>query len=284
MNSINPNKLAILTGAGGGIGEAIALQLDAQGYKLVLCDIQKQKLQLLSDKLKTKPDIYIFDLTDPIQVELNAKKILNEYPKIDVLINNAGYTKEGSFLSFEISEISRHLEINLMSGLRLMHIITPKMVQQRQGSIICIVSIGGITALADSSLYSSSKFAMRGFLTAFHEELKNSGVKVSGIYPAAVDTPMLLHEAMNGGSVLNWLNEVQSPKAVATAVLKGIQTGAMEIYVPYGEGLLARVTAVFPWLIGSLSPILNWLGERGRRKWLRKKGIHPITLVPISKV
>ncbi|MDF3818516.1 SDR family NAD(P)-dependent oxidoreductase [Leptospira sp. 96542] len=283
MNPSFLNKVAILTGAGGGIGEAIALRLDALGYKLLLCDIQKQKLEILSAKLKTKPDFYIFDLTDPEQVEVNAKKILNDHPKIDVLVNNAGYAKEGAFLSLDISEIYRHFEINLLSGLRLMHTIAPRMVEQREGAIVCIVSMGAITALADSALYSSAKFGLRGFLTAFHEELKKTGVKVSGVYPAAVDTPMLLHEAMHGGSVLNWLSDVQSPDAVAKAVLKGIQKGTMEIYVPYGEGLLARVTAVFPWFVGFLSPILLWLGERGRRKWLKAKGIDPISFSPIAK-
>ncbi|WP_209452015.1 SDR family NAD(P)-dependent oxidoreductase [Leptospira ryugenii] len=276
-------KIAILTGAGGGIGEAIALRLDALEYKLVLCDIQKPNLERLAEKLKIKPDLYLFDLTNPKQVEENAELIKAKYQTIDVLVNNAGYTKEGPFLRADRSEINRHLEINLLSALRLVHCIAPKMIEQKFGSIVCIVSIGGITALADSALYSSAKFGLRGFLTAFHEELKNSGVKVSGIYPAAVDTPMLLHEAMHGGSVLNWLNAVQSPDAVAKAVLRGIKTGRMEIYVPYGEGLLARVSAVFPWLVGFLSPVLLWLGEKGRRKWLRSKGIDPITFVPLSK-
>ncbi len=270
-------KIAILTGAGGGIGEAIAQRLDALGYKLILCDIQRQKLERLAEKLKIKPDLFIFDLTDPRQVEENVERIKGKYKTIDVLINNAGYTKEGPFLRVDRSEINKHLEINLLSALRLMHTIAPKMIEQTFGSIVCIVSIGGITALADSALYSSAKFGLRGFLTAFHEELKKTGVKVSGIYPAAVDTPMLLHEAMHGGSVLNWLNAVQSPDAVAKAVVKGIKTGRMEIYVPYGEGLLARISAVFPWLVGYLSPILLWLGEHGRRKWLRSKGIDPIT-------
>ncbi|GBF38159.1 SDR family NAD(P)-dependent oxidoreductase [Leptospira johnsonii] len=269
------SKTALITGAGGGIGEAIALRLDKAGYRLILCDIEKEKMKSISSRLSKNPELIACDLTKSEELESLVSIVKSKFPDVEVLVNNAGYAKEGPFLEQNISEIDRHAGINLLAPIRLIRAIVPMMLERGKGSVANIVSIGGIISLADSALYSATKFGLRGFLTAIHEELKGSGVKISGIYPAAVDTPMLMHEAMNGGTVLNWLNAVKSPDDVAKAVLKGIQTGRLEIYVPYSDGLTSRLAAVFPWLVGSLSPILKWFGEKGRRKWLRKKGIDP---------
>ncbi|TGL28478.1 SDR family NAD(P)-dependent oxidoreductase [Leptospira koniambonensis] len=266
-------KTALVTGAGGGIGEAIAIRLDKAGYQLVLCDIKKERMESVSSRLSRKPELIACDLTKQEEVESMVSILNSRFSDLEVLVNNAGYAKEGPFLDQNISEIDRHTGINLLGPIRLIHAVVPMMLRKGSGSVVNIVSIGGIIALADSALYSATKFGLRGFLTAIHEELKGTGVKISGIYPAAVDTPMLLHEALNGGTVLNWLNAVKSPDDVASAVLRGIRTGKLEIYVPYGDGLSSRLAALFPWLVGKLSPVLKWLGEKGRRRWLRKKGI-----------
>ncbi|PJZ77334.1 short-chain dehydrogenase [Leptospira neocaledonica] len=265
----------MITGAGGGIGEAIALRLDKAGYRLILCDIQEEKMKSIASRLSKTPELIACDLTKSEELEAMVSVVKSKFPNLEVLVNNAGYAKEGPFLEQNTLEIDRHAGINLLGPIRLIRAIVPMMLERGRGSVANIVSIGGIISLADSALYSATKFGLRGFLTAIHEELKGSCVKISGIYPAAVDTPMLMHEAMNGGTVLNWLNAVKSPDDVAKAVLKGIQTGKLEIYVPYSDGLTSRLAAVFPWLVGSLSPILKWFGEKGRRKWLRKKGIDP---------
>ncbi|PKA14893.1 SDR family NAD(P)-dependent oxidoreductase [Leptospira haakeii] len=270
-NEFSRPKIALITGAGGGIGEAIALCLDKAGYHLV----KEEKMKSVANRLSKKPDLMVCDLTKPEELEAMVGVLKSQFSEIEVLVNNAGYAKEGPFLEQNVSEIDRHAGINFLGPIRLIRAIVPMMLERGRGSVANIVSIGGIISLADSALYSATKFGLRGFLTAIHEELKGSGVKISGIYPAAVDTPMLMHEALNGGTVLNWLNAVKSPDDVAKAVLKGIRTGKLEIYVPYSDGLTSRLAAVFPWLIGSLSPILKWFGERGRRRWLRKKGINP---------
>lgn len=268
-------KIALLTGAGGGIGEAIALRLDKAGYRLVLCDIKKEKMKSIAGRLSITPELIACDLTKPEELEALVSFMKSKFPEVEVLVNNAGYAKEGPFIEQSTSEIDRHAGINLLGPIKLIRAIVPMMLEKGRGSVANIVSIGAIISLADSALYSATKFGLRGFLTAIHEELKGTGVKISGIYPAAVDTPMLMHEALNGGTVLNWLNAVKSPDDVAKAVLRGIRTGKLEIYVPYSDGLTSRLAAVFPWLVGSLSPILKWLGEKGRRRWLRKKGIDP---------
>ncbi len=269
-------KIALITGGGGAIAEAIAIRLDKLGYTLILSDISKDKMSSIVGKLSRTPETIVCDQTKVSDVDALIRRVEQKYPDIELLINNAGFTKEGPFLRQNVSEIDRHAWINLLSPIRLIHGLVPLMLKRKRGAVVSIVSMGGIVALEDSALYSAAKFGLRGFLTAFREELRGTGIKVSGIYPAAVDTPMLMHEALNGGTVLNWVNAVKSPDDVARAVLRGARTGILEIYVPYSDGLTSRLAAVFPWLIGFLSPILKWIGEKGRRRWLRKKGIDPI--------
>lgn len=266
-------KIALITGGGGAIAEAIAIRLENEGYQLLLSDISFEKMSQVKGKLKGNPHFFVCDQTNPDEIQNLIHSIQKDYPEISVLINNAGYTKEGPFTSQTTSDIQRQIWINLLSPIHITHGILPLMLKHGEGAIVSIVSIGGIIALADSSLYSAGKFGLRGFLTALYEELRNTKIKVSGIYPAAVDTPMLLHEALNGGTTLNWVNQVQSPDDVAKAVMKGIKKGTLEIYVPYSDGLVSRLVAVFPWLMGILSPILRWIGERNQQKWLKKKGI-----------
>ncbi|MCT8332691.1 SDR family NAD(P)-dependent oxidoreductase [Leptospira sp. 85282-16] len=266
-------KIALITGGGGTIAEAIALRLEKEGYQLLLSDISLEKMSQVKEKLKGDPRLFVCDQTNPEEIQNLIHSIQKDYPEISVLINNAGYTKEGPFINQSISDIQRQIWINLISPIHITHGILPLMLKRNEGAIVSIVSIGGIIALADSSLYSAGKFGLRGFLTALFEELKHTKIKVSGIYPAAVDTPMLLHEALNGGTALNWVNPVQSPDAVARAVIKGIKKGTLEIYVPYSDGLISRLVAVFPWLMGKLSPALLWIGKRNQQKWLKGKGI-----------
>ncbi|MCW5728284.1 hypothetical protein [Parvibaculum sp.] len=113
---------------------------------------------------------------------------------------------------------------------------------------------------------------MRGFLAGFHQEMAAHGVKVSGVYPAAVDTPMLHHEALHGGSVLNFIDKVMTPEDVAAATLKAIDSGKLEIYVPWSASILARFFGAFPWMIRPLLPTMEKIGEKGRLKFIARKG------------
>jgi len=121
-----------------------------------------------------------------------------------------------------------------------------------------------------SAMYSASKFGLRGLLCALNNEVHSAGVKVSGIYPGAIDTKMLRYEATNGGSALNFLSKIHDVDEVADAFEKALDTGRLEIYVPYSESLSARLAAGLPWIIRPLIPSLNRAGERGRKKFLKR--------------
>ena len=132
------------------------------------------------------------------------------------------------------------------------------------------VSLGGVIAMPTSATYSAAKASLRAFLASLNAEVTNTGVQVSGIYPSAVDTPMLREEAVSGGSPLNFLSAVQTIDQVADAYERALKNGQLEVYVPWSESVSARIAMWTPAMIPRIIPLLNRIGERGRSKYLRQ--------------
>lgn len=265
-------RKALVTGAGGGIGAAISRALDARGYRLILVDREMAPLDALAATLCSPAEMLLCDLSSRTDVERLCEKLGGEHADLDVLVNNAGIVVPGAVTDLDQAALDLHLEINLRAPIRLMRAAAPQMIARRRGAMVATVSLGGVISLKDSAIYSASKFGLRGFLCGFHQELAPLGVKVSGVYPAAVDTPMLHHEALHGGSVLNFVDRVMTPEDIAAATLKAIDTGRLEIYSPWSASLMARFFGSFPWMIRPILPLMEKLGEQGRRKFLARKG------------
>jgi short-subunit dehydrogenase len=263
---------ALVTGATGGIGAAITRALDRRGYSLVLVDRDMAALETIAATLSRPPEKVACDLASRVDVEELCETIARDHGDLDILVNNAGIGIPGAAADLSQEILDRHLEINLRAPVRLMRAVAPQMIARRRGVMVATVSLGGIISLKDSAIYSASKFGLRGFLGGFHQEMAPCGVKVSGIYPAAVDTPMLHNEALNGGSVLNFIDKVMTPEDVAEATLRAIDTGKLETYVPYSASLMSRFFGAFPWMIRPILPYMEKIGEKGRLKFIAKKG------------
>lgn len=263
---------ALVTGAGGGIGVAITRALDRRGYSLILADRDMAALDAIAGTLLRPAEKIACDLSSHEDVELLCEALARDHPDLDILVNNAGIGVPGAVADISQELLDRHLEINLRAPIRLMRAVAPQMIARRRGIMVATVSLGGIISLKDSAIYSASKFGLRGFLGGFHQEMAPFGVKVSGIYPAAVDTPMLHHEALHGGSVLNFIDKVMTPEDVAEATLRAIDTGKLEIYVPYSASLMSRFFGAFPWMIRPVLPFMEKIGEKGRLKFIARKG------------
>ena len=93
---------------------------------------------------------------------------------------------------------------------------------------------------------------------------------VTGVYPAGVDTPMLRHEATHGGSALNFVGKPVEADEIARAYERALGRPRLEVYVPYSESLTSRLAGAFPWILGRLYPLLTWMGEKGRAKFLKR--------------
>lgn len=267
-------KYALITGAGSGIGAAVAKRLDQAGYSLIISGSNPSKLQVLAESLEGSPVIEVADLTSREDVKKLSDKLKHKHPALALAFINAGTIEIGSFADRAPDTIDREIDINLRSALHLIQACIPGMQQQRSGHIIATSSVGGTFALRGSSVYSATKFALRGFLSALQQELIVHNIKVSGIYPGAIDTPMLRYEALNGGSPLNFLHEPKPVSDVADGFIRTLKTGQLETYIPYSDGISARLIGMFPWIIPRLLPLLEKAGERGRRKFIESRKLH----------
>ncbi|MGV1786679.1 MULTISPECIES: SDR family NAD(P)-dependent oxidoreductase [Agrobacterium] len=264
------DKTALVTGAAGGIGQVLTERLVAQGYKVLMLDINAQSLEACKARFGDAVTPVICDLTDRDSVAKARKEVGIAVRSLDVIVNNAGFIVPGPFIKAEADAIEKQMQINLLGPLRVLNTFLPLMVTN--GHVVNVISMAGILPLKDSSVYAAGKFGLRGFTISLALELKERGIKVSGIYPSSVDTPMLQMEARNGGSPLNFLAEPLSPETVANAIMRAIREGKLEYYVPYGDGLLSRIVSAFPWSIARLLPRFEKKGMVGKQRYLAKIG------------
>jgi short-subunit dehydrogenase len=265
---------ALVTGGGGGIAGELALRLDARGYDLLLADIDHDRMAAVAARLSRPATLLDTDLSTQAGIAELAERITSEHPDLDLLVNNAGYISPGEVADLDAADLERHVFIMLLAPMQLARAAAIVMRQRGRGDILGIVSMGGIIALRGSASYSASKFGLRGFHTALQQELAPHGVRVMGVFPSGVDTPMLRKEAQHAsGSPLNFVGTVLTPAQIGDACLKALESGKLETYVPYSDSVTTRVLGAFPWLIRRVEPPFAALGERGRERFLRERGL-----------
>ncbi len=192
----SPAAVALITGASQGIGHAIALRLASLGIHLMLCARNTEKLTALQARIQSQyPEITCLirpcDVRDAGQVQAVVDDTLSTLGRVDILINNAGVAPQiGLFQESSIADIDRTIDTNLKGCMYAMRAVIPQMVQQQGGTIININSVAGKTAYPYWSVYDASKFGLHALTEAVAEEQRNNHIKVIGIYPGAVDTPI----------------------------------------------------------------------------------------------
>lgn len=266
-------KVAVLTGAAGGIGSEIAKMLDNQGYHTVLVDLNLERLEQLSRKLVNTPMCIASDITDSEKVDQIRNQVIQAYGKIDVLINNAGVinTKPTELSSYE--EIDLEINVNYKAAVYMTKAFLPYMIAQKTGHIISISSLGGLMPLKETPGYSGSKFALRGYMLSLYLAVKKHGIHVSTLYPTAIDTPMLLKESITGGSPLNFFSAPLSPEDVASAVQKAIQKKKIEISLPGAAGVFCKIMSTFPKQIPLMTEMIKPLSDINLKTYVEKNKV-----------
>jgi short-subunit dehydrogenase len=264
-------KFALVTGAAGGIGQPLTRRLLDAGFHVLMLDINATGLEAARDKLGGNTTGIVCDLTESASVAAAAARVREVTRQIDVIVNNAGFIKPGPFLSLNEQDIERQVQINLLGPLRVLHHFLP--VVPNGGSVVNIISMAGILPLEDSTVYTSGKFGLRGFSSSLSLELRTRGIRVSGIFPSGVDTPMLRMEAQSGGSPLNFVSDPLSAEQVADLAIRAVKEGKLEYYLPYGDGVMSRLFGCVPWILPSLLPMFLKKGIAGHKRYLAKIGV-----------
>lgn len=259
------NKTIIITGASGGIGSALAKALDARGANLVLADINFDSLTLSASGLTSQPLLIQCDITNRAEVKGLIESALSKFSKIDILINNAGIIRPGLFEHGNYENIDAQMNVNFMGAVNCSKEVLPVMIPAQGGHIVTISSLAGIVPETYSSIYTASKFALRGFFFTLRIELRKHNVNVSTVFPDSVKTPMLMYEASQGGSPLTFLGEALPPDKVVQAVIRAIEKNRSEIYVPTSTGIFSKIVMCWPWLVTKVWPLLENIGEKNKK-------------------
>jgi NADP-dependent 3-hydroxy acid dehydrogenase YdfG len=214
-------KTALITGGGSGIGLAVARVFLKEGARVAIAGRNAEKLQRASQTLAAgdRLTFQAADVADPIQVQDLVRKVLEHLGRIDILVNNAGINiKDREFRKLTPESWQRLLRVNLDSAFYCMHAVLPQMFQRRDGLIVNISSTSGKRAHPLAGVaYAASKFGMAALGLGLAAEEKDSGVRVSNIYPGEVDTPIL--EARPEPLSEAHRQSILKPEDVAAAVL-----------------------------------------------------------------
>jgi 3-oxoacyl-[acyl-carrier protein] reductase len=187
-------KVAIVTGAGGGIGRAISLLLAQSSVRVVLAARNQAHLEKARESILSVGGEALAvptDVTSEEALERLVESALQAYGSIDYLINNAGWGKKAPLLKSRIDDWDRTLSVNLRAPMILSKLVLPTLIGKRSGAIVNIGSISGKQGSADVAAYAASKFGLVGFTESLFEEVREHGIKVSVIHPGFVDTPLI---------------------------------------------------------------------------------------------
>lgn len=188
-------NLAIVTGAGQGIGAAIAKGLAKEGYRVVLIARNKAKLDIVCQEIKNQdntifdPVVLPIDLTEYNNVDIELNKLHQKFGEISILVNAAAMFMDGS-LSEPVDNFKKILEINLVAQYNILKTVVPIMKEQKSGYIFNIVSRAAKYGFADGGIYGASKFGFQGLSESLYHELAPFGIHVTSLCPGWVNTEM----------------------------------------------------------------------------------------------
>ncbi|OMQ08079.1 3-ketoacyl-ACP reductase [[Flexibacter] sp. ATCC 35103] len=187
------NKNALITGAGKGIGKAIAIALAKEGVNVILVSRTQADVDQLAAEttaLGVKSLALSADVSDINSINSAAEKALAEFKTIDILINSAGIASFGKFLELEPDAWERIIQVNLMGTYYTTRAIIPNMIERQTGDIINISSTAGLNGNALTSAYSASKFAVLGLTDSLMQEMRKHNIRVTALTPSTVATDM----------------------------------------------------------------------------------------------
>jgi len=229
------NQVAVVTGAGRGIGQAIALKLAAAGadiaavdLKLEFCAETVQKV----DALGRKAWSFAANVSDVDSVEAVAEQILAAASKVDILVNNAGITKDGLLMRMSEADWDAVLDINLKGTFLFTKAFSRSFLKQRSGRIVNIASVIGLIGNAGQCNYGASKAGVIGFTKSAAREVASRGITVNAIAPGFIETAMTAKISLEAREVLLKqipLGSLGQPEDVANAVLFLASPGARYI-------------------------------------------------------
>lgn len=222
-------RWALITGAGSGIGRALAERLANEGARLVILDNDEERLRVAADELGVKTEVlpFLVDVGDRAQVLACAERVNARLGAVDLLVNNAGVLETGGFDDSSWDAWERVVRVNLWGVIHGVKAFAPAMRARRRGAILNVASASGLLGFSPLTAYSTSKFAVVGFSAAVGAELAPEGITVTCLCPGLVNTSIdrSVSEEGRAGVRGSLDRHGVSPDKVARAALEGVRRG-----------------------------------------------------------
>ncbi|PWI57565.1 3-ketoacyl-ACP reductase [Sulfoacidibacillus thermotolerans] len=216
-------KVALVTGAGRGIGQAIAMRLASEGVHVGLLARTSKHLEYVADVLTKSNSIRVgiatADVSNREQVESAVAGLKKTLGPIDILINNAGIAKFGAVSEMEPEDWEQIVRVNLFGTYYVTRSVLPDMMARNSGDIMNVSSTSGLRAAATTSAYSASKFGVIGFTESLMQEARKYNIRVTALTPSTVNTEMAAHLGLKIGEE----DRMMQPEDVAQLVLSILQ-------------------------------------------------------------
>jgi NADP-dependent 3-hydroxy acid dehydrogenase YdfG len=258
MSNALAGKVAIITGASSGVGEAAARGFAQAGAQVVLAARSGEKIASLAQQLgglAVPTDVSRFD-----DLQALVDQALTAFGRIDVLVNNAAANARGNLDALDPQGIATVIDTNLKAPLLLTRLALPHL-RATQGVVVNVASIAGHVPLPHEAPYCASKWGLRGFTFALRQELRTTGVAVCVVSPGPIATPFVLDDLENVPDLV-FSQPILTAEQVADAVLACAIDRKRERALARSTLLLARLAATFPWLQEMLRPALEAKGAR----------------------
>ncbi len=251
-------RIAVVTGASSGIGEATARLLARKGWRCVLVARREVRLRAVADEIGA--EVELCDVGDRDAVEATAARILERHPAIHLLVNNAGMPARGTFLVVDPETIRRVTDVNYLGGVWCTRALMPGLTAAAGAGgahVVNLVSVAGTTAFAPAGAYAAAKHAQLAFSRSLAAALRGTGIAVHAVLPGFVETEGFPQKGVLKSRLLGRF--VIQPPRVAEAVVHAVEKGKREVTVPwFPYRLISIVQVLAPGLIARFSSMSDY--------------------------
>jgi uncharacterized protein len=251
-------RVAVVTGASSGIGEATARVLARRGWHCVLVARREERLRTLAEEIGG--EVELCDVGDRAAVEAMAARVLERHPVVQLLVNNAGMPARGTYLKVDPDLIQRVMEVNYLGGVWCTRAFMPGLeaaAKDGGAHVVNLVSVAGTAAFAPAGAYAASKHAQLAFSRSLGAALRGSGIRVHSVLPGFVETEGFPQKGVLKSRLLGRF--VIQPPEVADAIVRAVGKNKAEIVVPwFPYRLIGIVQAIAPGLIARFSSMSDY--------------------------
>jgi NAD(P)-dependent dehydrogenase (short-subunit alcohol dehydrogenase family) len=264
------NAMVVITGAGSGIGRALALDFAARGAQLALADVKPEGLkETLALVGSAKAKTYVVDVGEASAMEMFARNVRQDFGRATILVNNAGVALHGTFEELTLAEFEWLFRINFWGVIHGCKFFLPLLRQEKEARIVNISSVFGLIAPPGQTAYGASKYAVRGFSESLREELRGAGVAVTCVHPAGISTSIAMNARAAAASNVQEQKQARelfnrvariTPEEAARTIVQGIIRSKDRILIGSDAYGIDRLARLFPARAGAM--FAKWLGKR----------------------